>query len=92
MVEGLVVARSGQQVFRPAARDYPTRVIYEHGWTRSIQLPRYGKVEVVVDPWLNGASPPAPSAASASRTSSAVGFMPSRLPRNQPRNLVDLTP
>lgn len=57
MVEGLVVVRSGQQVFRPVVRDYLTRVTYENGWTRSIQLPQYGKVDVLVDPWLNGGQP-----------------------------------
>jgi uncharacterized protein (DUF433 family) len=57
MVEGLVVVRSGQQVFRPVVRDYLTHVTYENGWTRSIQLPQYGSVDVVVDPWLNGGQP-----------------------------------
>jgi uncharacterized protein (DUF433 family) len=56
-VEGLVVVRSGQQVFRPVVRDYLTRVTYENGWTRTIQLPQYGRVDVVVDPWLNGGQP-----------------------------------
>jgi uncharacterized protein (DUF433 family) len=56
-VEGLVVVRSGQQVFRPVIRDFLTRVTYEDGWTRAIQLPRYGHVDVVVDPWLNGGQP-----------------------------------
>ena len=49
LVDGLVVVRSGQQVFRPAVRDYLTMVTYEDGWTRRIQLPQYGKTEVVVD-------------------------------------------
>ena len=57
MVDDLVVVRSGQQVFRPVVRDYLTRVTYESGWTRSIQLPQYGRVDVVVDPWLNGGQP-----------------------------------
>ena len=57
MVDGLVVVRSGQQVFRPIVRDYLTMVTYEDGWTRRIQLPQYGKAEVVVDPWLNGGQP-----------------------------------
>ena len=57
MVDGLVVVRSGQQVFRPVVRDYLTRVTYEDGWTRRIQLPQYLNVEVVVDPWLNGGQP-----------------------------------
>ena len=57
MVEGLVVVRSGQQVFRPVVRDYLTRVTYEDGWTRTIELPQYQNVGVVVDPWLNGGQP-----------------------------------
>lgn len=57
MVEGLVVVRSGQQVFRPVVRDYLTRVTYDNGWARSIMLPQYGTVDVVVDPWLNGGQP-----------------------------------
>jgi len=51
------VVRSGQQVFRPVVRDYLTRVTYEGGWTRRIQLPQYGNIDVVVDPWLNGGQP-----------------------------------
>jgi uncharacterized protein (DUF433 family) len=57
IVDGLVVVRSGQQVFRPVVRDYLTRVTYQDGWTRRIQLPQYGNTEVVVDPWLNGGQP-----------------------------------
>jgi uncharacterized protein (DUF433 family) len=56
-VDGLVVVRSGQQVFRPVVRDYLRRVTYENGWTRTIQLPQYGDIGVVVDPWLNGGQP-----------------------------------
>jgi uncharacterized protein (DUF433 family) len=57
IVEDLVVIRSGQQVFRPVVRDYLTHVSYENGWTRSIQLPQYRSVDVVVDPWLSGGQP-----------------------------------
>ena len=57
MVEGLVVIRSGQQVFRPVVRDYLTRVTYENGWTRNIHLAQYRNADVVVDPWLNGGQP-----------------------------------
>ena len=57
IIDGLVVVRSGQQVFRPIVRDYLTMVSYEDGWTRRIQLPQYGKAEVIVDPWLNGGQP-----------------------------------
>lgn len=57
MVDGLVVVRSGQQVFRPIVRDYLTRVTYEDGWTRRIELPQFGRAKVIVDPWLNGGQP-----------------------------------
>jgi uncharacterized protein (DUF433 family) len=57
MVDGLVVIRSGQQVFRPIVRGYLTRVTYENGWARRITLPQYSSVDVVVDPWLNGGQP-----------------------------------
>ena len=90
MVEGLVVVRSGQQVFRPVVRDYLTRVTYEHGWTRSIQLPQYGKVEVVVDPWLNGGQP------TVAQRGIRVGDIVSRLKAHEPAKDVaddyDLTP
>jgi uncharacterized protein (DUF433 family) len=56
-VDGLVVVRSGQQVFRPVVRDYLKRVTYEDGWTRVIQLPQFKNIDVVVDPWLNGGQP-----------------------------------
>ena len=56
-VDGLVVIRSGQQVFRPVVRDYLSRVTYEDGWTRIIQLPQFRKVDVIVDPWVNGGQP-----------------------------------
>lgn len=56
-VEGLVVVRSGQQVFRPVVRDFLTRVTYKDGWTRTIHLPQYADVDVIVDPWLNGGQP-----------------------------------
>lgn len=57
IVEGLVVVRSGQQVFRPVVKDYLQRVTYEGGWARTIGLPRYPNVEVVVDPRVNGGQP-----------------------------------
>lgn len=56
-VDGLVVVRSGQQVFRPIVRDYLRRVTYEDGWMRMIHLPGYDRVEVTVDPWINGGQP-----------------------------------
>ncbi|MFD8557469.1 DUF433 domain-containing protein [Streptosporangium canum] len=56
-VDGLVVARSGQQVFRPVVRDYLRRVTYQDGWMKVIHLPGYGRVDVTVDPWINGGQP-----------------------------------
>ncbi|MBB2915496.1 uncharacterized protein (DUF433 family) [Streptosporangium becharense] len=56
-IDGLVVVRSGQQVFRPVVRDYLQRVTYQDGWMRMIHLPGYERVEVTVDPWINGGQP-----------------------------------
>jgi uncharacterized protein (DUF433 family) len=78
LVDGLVVVRSGQQVFRPVVRDYLTMVTYEDGWTRRIQLPQYGKTEVVVDPWLNGGQP------TVSRRGVRVADVVSRLSAHEP--------
>lgn len=57
LVDGLVVLRSGQQVFRPVVHDYLTMVTYEDGWARRIQLPQFRDAGVIVDPWLNGGQP-----------------------------------
>jgi len=78
LVDGLVVVRSGQQVFRPVVRDYLTMVTYEDGWTRRIQLPQYGETEVVVDPWLNGGQP------TVSRRGVRVADVVSRLSVDEP--------
>jgi len=78
LVDGLVVVRSGQQVFRPVVRDFLTMVTYEDGWTRRIQLPQYGKTEVVVDPWLNGGQP------TVSRRGVRVADIVSRLSADEP--------
>jgi uncharacterized protein (DUF433 family) len=56
-VDGLVVVRSGQQVFRPVVRKYLQRVTYVDGWMKVIQLPGYERVAVTVDPWINGGQP-----------------------------------
>ncbi|MEU4834918.1 DUF433 domain-containing protein [Streptosporangium sp. NPDC023615] len=56
-IDGLVVVRSGQQVFRPVVRDYLQRVTYQDGWMRMIHLLGYERVEVTVDPWINGGQP-----------------------------------
>lgn len=56
-VDGLVVVRSGQQVFRPIVRDYLRRVTYQGGWMKMIRLPGYQEVDVTVDPWINGGQP-----------------------------------
>jgi uncharacterized protein (DUF433 family) len=57
LADGLVVVRSGQQVFRPVVRDYLRRVSYADGWVRLIRVPSFGRADVVVDPWLNGGAP-----------------------------------
>jgi uncharacterized protein (DUF433 family) len=56
LVEGLVVIRNGQQVFRPVVKDYLRCVTYKDGWARIINVGR-GKVDVTVDPWMNGGQP-----------------------------------
>ncbi|MFD0887079.1 DUF433 domain-containing protein [Streptosporangium algeriense] len=56
-VDGLVVVRSGRQVFRPVVRDYLRRVSYQDGWMKVIRLPGYEEVDVTVDPWINGGQP-----------------------------------
>lgn len=56
-IDGLVVIRSGQGVFRPVVRDYLRRVTYQDGWMRVIHLPAYERVDVTVDPWVNGGQP-----------------------------------
>jgi uncharacterized protein (DUF433 family) len=56
-VDGLVVVRSGQQVFRPVVRDHLSRVEYRDGWINLIHLAGYGRVDVAVDPRINGGRP-----------------------------------
>jgi len=55
-VGDLVVIRNGQLVFRPVVQDYLRRVTYRDGWARVIDVGR-GKVDVTVDPWINGGHP-----------------------------------
>jgi uncharacterized protein (DUF433 family) len=55
-VSDLVVVRNGQRVFRPIVRDYLRRVTYHEGWARIINVGR-GKIDVTVDPWINGGHP-----------------------------------
>ena len=56
-IDGLVVVRSGQQVFRPVVRDYLARVTYRDGWAGRIRLPSYPHSEIVADPLINGGAP-----------------------------------
>jgi uncharacterized protein (DUF433 family) len=55
-VDDLVVVRNGQRVFRPIVANYLRRVTYEDGWARVINVGA-GKVDVTVDPWINGGRP-----------------------------------
>jgi uncharacterized protein (DUF433 family) len=55
-VGDLVVVRNGQRVFRPIVRDYLRRVTYRNGWASVINVGR-GKLDVTVDPWINGGHP-----------------------------------
>jgi uncharacterized protein (DUF433 family) len=45
-----------QADFRPVVQDYLHRVTYQGGWARLINVGR-GKVDVTVDPWVNGGHP-----------------------------------
>jgi uncharacterized protein (DUF433 family) len=56
VVGDLVVVRNGQLVFRQIVREYLRRVTYRDGWARVINVGR-GKVDVTVDPWINGGHP-----------------------------------
>jgi len=55
-VGDLVVVRNGQLVFRQVVQDYLRRVTYQDGWARIINVGR-GKIDVTVDPWINGGHP-----------------------------------
>lgn len=55
-VDDLVVVRNGQLVFRPIVANYLSRVIYEDGWARVINVGA-GRIDVTVDPWINGGRP-----------------------------------
>jgi uncharacterized protein (DUF433 family) len=55
-VGDLVVVRNGQLVFRSVVQDYLQRVTYRDGWARVINVGR-GKIDVTVDPWINGGHP-----------------------------------
>ncbi|MEU7999856.1 DUF433 domain-containing protein [Catellatospora sp. NPDC049111] len=55
-IEGLVVIRSGQQVFRPVVEQFLKRVTYRNGWISAIRLPGY-EADVIADPLLNGGQP-----------------------------------
>lgn len=55
-VGDLVVVRNGQGVFRAVVADYLRRVTYGDGWARIINVGA-GKVDVTVDPWVNGGRP-----------------------------------
>lgn len=55
-VDDLVVVRNGQLVFRSVVQDYLRKVTYQDGWARIINVGR-GRVDVTVDPWINGGHP-----------------------------------
>ncbi len=59
-VGDLVVVRNGQGVFKAVVADSLRRVTYKDGWARVIDVGA-GKVEVTVDPWINGGRPTLPS-------------------------------
>jgi uncharacterized protein (DUF433 family) len=59
-VGDLVVVRNGQGVFKAIVADRLRRVTYQDGWARVINVGA-GKVDVTVDPWVNGGRPTLPS-------------------------------
>jgi uncharacterized protein (DUF433 family) len=59
-VGDLVVVRNGQGVFKAVVADRLRRVTYQDGWARVINLGS-DKVDVTVDPWVNGGQPTLPS-------------------------------
>jgi uncharacterized protein (DUF433 family) len=58
-VGDLVVVRNGQGVFKSVVTDYLRRVTYRDGWARVINVGA-GKVDVTVDPSVNGGRPTLP--------------------------------
>jgi uncharacterized protein (DUF433 family) len=59
-VGDLVVVRYGQGVFKAMVADRLRRVTYKDGWARLINVGA-GRVDVTVDPWVNGGRPTLPS-------------------------------
>jgi uncharacterized protein (DUF433 family) len=55
-VGDLVVVRNGQGVFKAVVANYLRRVTYREGWARVINVGA-GKVDVTVDPLVNGGRP-----------------------------------
>lgn len=55
-VGDIVVVSNGQLVFKAVVEKYLRRVTYEDGWARVINVGS-GKVDVTVDPWVNGGRP-----------------------------------
>jgi uncharacterized protein (DUF433 family) len=80
-VGDLVVVRNGQLVFRPVVQDYLQRVTYRDGWARVINVGR-GKVDVTVDPWVNGGHP------TLARRGIAVADVVSRIRAGEPPRTV----
>lgn len=59
-VGDLVVVRNGQGVFKAVVTDYLRRVTYKDGWAHIINVGA-GKLDMTVDPWVNGGRPTLPS-------------------------------
>jgi uncharacterized protein (DUF433 family) len=55
-VGDLVVIRNGQLMFKAVVVGYLRRVTYQDGWARTINVGT-GKIDVTVDPWINGGRP-----------------------------------
>ncbi len=53
----LIVARSGQAVFNPVVDQYLRQIKFDDGYAASLDLPRFERTAVSVDPHVNGGRP-----------------------------------
>ena len=53
----LIVARNGQAVFNPVVDQYLRQIKFSDGYAASLELPRFERAPVSVDPFINGGRP-----------------------------------
>ncbi len=53
----LIVARNGQAVFNPVVDQYLRQITFDGGYVSSLELPRFERAAVSVDPHVNGGRP-----------------------------------